>query len=166
MNRVATRNGLRDLKLGKQGQAQSMRMLPPLREPSGPGSRFTVVYEGEPDELEPNYRFDLEDKLGITILNDAKILPLVIRSVRPHSWSARKGIKRGDVMLQVGEHELSEHDRLRPEEIFLILEMLRPLPLTLLRGEYAELPDDVKEFTADEYDNALHKSGYYKHKPE
>lgn len=144
-----------------------MRVIPPLKEPSSAGNRFTVVYEGEPDELEPNFQFDLEDKLGITLLNDAKILPLVIRSVRPHSWCARKGIKRGDLLLTIGEHELSETDRLRPEEIMLIIEMLRPLPLTLLRGEYAELGEEFQqEYTADEFDDILHKTGYYKHKPE
>ena len=127
------------MKMQKQGQAMSMRVIPPLKEPSGPGNRFTCVYEGEPDEQEKGYKFNLEEKLGFTILNDCKHLPLVVRSVRPHSWGARKGIKRGDVLMMVGEHELSENDRLRPEEIYLIFEMLRPLPLTLLRGEYGDI---------------------------
>ena len=41
-------------------------------------------------------------------------------------FASALGIKRGDVIMMIGEHELSENDRLRPEEIYLIFEMLRP----------------------------------------
>lgn len=86
------------------------------------------------------YVFDVERDLGLSILNDFESIPLVVKSVRPGSWASNFHIERGDVILQIGESQLTtQEDKLDRSEIRLIMEMLRPLHMKILKGKYRDV---------------------------